>query len=93
MKIYLKIFSWKNILKKCLYNIMMNISLMNDLMKNMLGFMKMNEANLAHNMICELDVMLLVVMKCFSENVMLLVVMKCYEMNGGRKMEKGQGVP
>ena len=70
----------------------MNISLMNDLMKNMLGFMKMNEANLAHNMICELDVMLLVVMKCFSENVMLLVVMKCYEMNGGRKMEKGRGL-
>ena len=84
---------YKRCLKKCLYNIMMNISLMNDLMKNMLGFMKMNEANLAHNMICELDVMLLVVMKCFSENVMLLVVMKCYEMNGGRKMEKGQGVP
>ena len=34
----------------------------------------------------------MLLMKCFSENVMLLVVMKCYEMNGGRKMEKGQGL-
>ena len=61
---------------------------MNDLMKNMLGFMKMNEGGEMNMM----KMMLMTLMKCFSENVMLLVVMKCYEMNGGRKMEKGQGL-
>lgn len=66
-------------LKKCLYNIMMNISLMNVLMKNMMNFMKMNEGHLACNMIYGLD-------------VMLLVVMKCYKTVEGRKMEKGEGV-
>ena len=84
---------YKNSLKKCLYNIMMNISLENNIMENIVilfvKFMKMNEGGEMNMM----KMMLMTLMKCFSENVMLLVVMKCYEMNGGRKMEKGQGVP
>ena len=53
----------------------MNISLMNGLMKNMMKFDEMNEGNLPRNVMLMLDVMLLVVMKCFVKNVMLLIVM------------------
>ena len=76
---------YKNSLKKCLYDIM-DISLMNDLMKDMMIFDEMNEGHLPRNMICGFDVMLLVVMKCCSKNVMLMTVMKCYEMNEGDMM-------
>ena len=59
----------------------MIISLMNDLMKNMMIFDEMNEGHLPHNMNCGFEMMLMTLMKCFSRNVMLTTVMKCFSKN------------
>ena len=48
---------YKRCLKKCLYNIMI-ISLMNDLMKNMMIFDEMNKGGLAFNLNCGFKMML-----------------------------------
>ena len=59
---------------------------MNDLMKNMMIFMKMNEGHLPHSVICGFKMMLMTLMKCFVKNVMLMTVMKSYKMNEHDKM-------
>ena len=76
---------YKRCLKKCLYNIMI-ISLMNDLMKNMMIFDEMNEGGLAFNLNCGFKMMLMTVMKCYVKNVMLMTVMKCYGGSCPRKI-------